>query len=65
MRVHQNAWERVSQARKLRYGIDKMVCVWLIKFSESMVGMMMDVQVGQHDCTVHAQEFSHLERWSR
>ena len=48
----------MSQAWKLGYRIDEMVHAWLIQLSELMVEMLMDVQAGWHDCTVHVQGFS-------
>ena len=55
MRAHQNTWERVSQAQKM--GFERYVAVhaWLGK--RDRLWMLADVQVSQHDSTVHAQRF--------
>ena len=53
MRVHQNTWGRVSQAKKLGCGIHIMVHVWLIEGNR--LGMLADVQASQHGSTVHVQ----------
>ena len=51
MRAHQNTWGRVSQTWKLVYGIQVVVCVWLIEGDR--LGMLPDAQASQCDSTAH------------
>ena len=59
MRVHQNSWGRVSQARNSGYKIDDLVRVQTTKYWNWMVGMLANAEISQHDPSAHGQGFSH------